>query len=137
MRADDPLLALPNCLVVPHVASASERTRERMAQKAAANLIHPNVIQIYAYGIDEGTPYFAMEYVDGTTLLQLLDERGPLELQEAREIAAQMLSGLDAIHSAGLVHRDLNAVPATSSKGSSVGRYLHRQENGRFPTEIF
>ncbi len=39
MRADDPLLALPNCLVVPHVASASERTRDRMAQKAAANLI--------------------------------------------------------------------------------------------------
>lgn len=39
MRAQDPLLALPNCLVVPHVASASERTRERMAQKAAANLV--------------------------------------------------------------------------------------------------
>lgn len=39
MRADDPLLALPNCLVVPHVASASERTRDRMAQKAAANLL--------------------------------------------------------------------------------------------------
>ena len=39
MRADDPLLALPNCLVVPHVASASERSRDRMAAKAAANLI--------------------------------------------------------------------------------------------------
>jgi lactate dehydrogenase-like 2-hydroxyacid dehydrogenase len=39
MRAQDPLLALPNCLVVPHVASASERTRERMAHKAAANLV--------------------------------------------------------------------------------------------------
>ena len=39
MRADDPLARLPNCLVVPHIASASERTRDRMAQKAAANLI--------------------------------------------------------------------------------------------------
>ena len=39
MRADDPLLSLPNCLVVPHIASASERTRDRMAEKAAANLL--------------------------------------------------------------------------------------------------
>jgi lactate dehydrogenase-like 2-hydroxyacid dehydrogenase len=39
MRADDPLLTLPNCLVVPHIASASVRTRDRMAEKAAANLL--------------------------------------------------------------------------------------------------
>lgn len=39
MRADDPLLALPSCLIVPHIASASERTRDRMAEKAARNLI--------------------------------------------------------------------------------------------------
>src|SRR3989304_3559053 len=47
-----------------------------------------------------------MEYIDGTTLAETLRERGPLELREAREIAAQFLSGLDAIHEAGLVHRD-------------------------------
>jgi glyoxylate reductase len=39
MAADDRLLALPNCLVVPHIASASERTRDRMAEKAARNLV--------------------------------------------------------------------------------------------------
>lgn len=39
LRADHPLVALPNCLIVPHIASASERTRERMAEKAAANLV--------------------------------------------------------------------------------------------------
>jgi lactate dehydrogenase-like 2-hydroxyacid dehydrogenase len=39
MRADDPLLTLPNCLVVPHIASATERTRDRMAEKAARNLV--------------------------------------------------------------------------------------------------
>ena len=39
MRAADPLVTLPNCLVVPHVASATERTRDRMAEKAARNLI--------------------------------------------------------------------------------------------------
>jgi phosphoglycerate dehydrogenase-like enzyme len=39
LRADDPLVALPNCLIVPHIASSSERTRDRMAEKAARNLI--------------------------------------------------------------------------------------------------
>ena len=39
MRADDPLVALPNCLVVPHIGSATQRTRDRMAEKAARNVI--------------------------------------------------------------------------------------------------
>ena len=39
MRADDPLLGLPNCLVVPHIGSATQRTRDRMAEKAARNVI--------------------------------------------------------------------------------------------------
>ena len=39
LRADHPLVGLPNCLIVPHIASASERTRDRMAEKAAANLV--------------------------------------------------------------------------------------------------
>ena len=39
MRADDPLASMPNCLVVPHVASATERTRDRMAEKAARNVL--------------------------------------------------------------------------------------------------
>ncbi len=48
----------------------------------------------------------SMEYIDGTTLTETLRARGPLELQEVREIASQFLSGLEAIHQAGLVHRD-------------------------------
>jgi serine/threonine protein kinase len=48
-----------------------------------------------------------MEYVDGQTLLAVLQERGPLELQEALEIASQFMVGLEAIHQAGLIHRDI------------------------------
>ncbi len=48
-----------------------------------------------------------MEYVDGTTLRQVLDTRSPFDLAEAREIALQLLAGLGAIHEAGLVHRDI------------------------------
>ncbi len=47
-----------------------------------------------------------MEFIDGVTLAETLRDRGPLELEEAREVASQFLSGLEAIHQAGLVHRD-------------------------------
>ena len=49
----------------------------------------------------------SMEFVDGTTLAELISERGPLDLSRAGEIAAQLLAGLEAIHAVGLVHRDL------------------------------
>jgi serine/threonine-protein kinase len=55
----------------------------------------------------DGQELISMEYIDGTTLVKVLQSRGPLELQEAREIASQFLAGLEAIHQAGLVHRDL------------------------------
>jgi WD40 repeat protein len=55
---------------------------------------------------EEGRELVSMEYIDGTTLTETLGTRGPLELQEAREVASQFLSGLEAIHQAGLVHRD-------------------------------
>ena len=48
-----------------------------------------------------------MEYIDGITLLEMMEKRGPLDLRQARDIAAQFLAGLEAVHAAGLVHRDL------------------------------
>ena len=56
--------------VLPRTLATQENFIERFQReaKAAASLVHPNVIQIYAYGIDEGTPYFAMEYVEGEDL---------------------------------------------------------------------
>jgi serine/threonine-protein kinase len=48
-----------------------------------------------------------MEYIAGTTLIEIIQSRGPLELQVAREIASQFLVGVEAIHQAGFVHRDL------------------------------
>jgi serine/threonine-protein kinase len=48
-----------------------------------------------------------MEYIDCGTLLSLLAERGPLDLKEAQDVASQFLAGLEAIHQAGLVHRDV------------------------------
>ena len=70
-------------------------------------MISPNVCRVFDLVELDGQELVSMEYIDGTTLVQILQSRGPLELQEAREIASQFLAGLEAIHQAGLVHRDL------------------------------
>ncbi len=69
---------------------------------------HPNVVTIYEYGqSDEGSPYIAMEYLEGKSLRQILKARGPLPLIEAVEIIRQVARGLHAAHKLAIIHRDL------------------------------
>ena len=75
--------------------------------RSAREVISPNVCRVFDLVELDGQELVSMEYIDGTTLVTVLQSRGPLELQEAREIASQFLAGLEAIHQAGLVHRDL------------------------------
>ena len=79
----------------------------RREVRAAREVISPNVCRVFDLQEIDGRELIAMEYVEGTSLRAILDARGPLELQEAREIASQFLAGLAAIHDAGLVHRDI------------------------------
>src|SRR5206468_194938 len=70
--------------------------------------VSPNVCRIFdLIVLDDDLELISMEYIDGTTLSDLLNQSGPLELKRARDIAAQFLAGLEAIHESGLVHRDL------------------------------
>jgi WD40 repeat protein len=87
----------------------SEGRREMLRQevRAAREVISPNVCRIFDLIEIDSRELVSMEYVDGATLLGVLQERGPLELKEAQDIASQFLSGLEAIHKAGLVHRDV------------------------------
>ena len=86
----------------------TERARESLRQevRSAREVVSPNVCRIYDLVVADGEELVSMEYVDGTTLAELLRRRRPLSLQEARDIAAQFLSGLEAIHRSRLVHRD-------------------------------
>ena len=86
----------------------SERGREilRREVRAAREVVSPNVCRIFDLIVADGEELVSMEFIDGVTLTDRLRERGPLVLQEAREIASQFLCGLQAIHDAGLVHRD-------------------------------
>ena len=75
---------------------------------AASKLAHPNTIVVHDYGrTDEGQYFIAMEYLDGGTLGEHLEKRGPLSPPEAVHVAMQIASSLSAAHQQGLVHRDL------------------------------
>lgn len=75
--------------------------------RSAREVMSPNVCRIFDLVEVDGRELVSMEYIDGHTLLDILRERGPLDLREATEIASQFLVGLEAIHAAGLVHRDV------------------------------
>jgi hypothetical protein len=79
----------------------------RQEVRAAREVMSPNVCRIFDLIEAEGRELVSMEYIDGGTLLGVLQEGGPLDLKEAQDIASQFLAGLEAIHQAGLVHRDV------------------------------
>ncbi len=94
--------------VLPRTLATQENFIERFQReaKAAASLVHPNVIQIYAYGIDEGTPYFAMEFVEGEDLAERA-RRERLEWSEIVDVMIGVASALHVAHDKGLIHRDI------------------------------
>ena len=87
----------------------NERALELMRRevRSAREVVSPNVCRIFDLVEVDGQELVSMEYIDGMTLVAMLRERGALPLREAREIASQFLAGLEAIHKAGLVHRDV------------------------------
>jgi len=100
---------------VDPVGSTKEETIERFLREAkvAASVRHKNVVDIIDFGVvpaqsgqREGEPYMVMELLEGETLDQRLI-RGTMSNDEVLEVALQILSGLDAVHSAGIIHRDL------------------------------
>jgi serine/threonine protein kinase len=95
-------------LIAPE-AAADDVFARRFAEESriAASIEHPNVVPIYAAGEEAGIPWIAMRYVAGSDLGRRLAREGRLEPAEAVALIAQMASGLDAIHAAGLVHRDV------------------------------
>jgi eukaryotic-like serine/threonine-protein kinase len=81
--------------------------RFRREALAVAKLIHPNIVQVYDTGVDDGRHYIVMEYVEGRSGAQILQRQGPLEAEEAAEIGSQACAGLDYAHRRGIIHRDV------------------------------
>jgi serine/threonine-protein kinase len=81
--------------------------RFRREALAVAKLIHPNIVQVYDTGIDDGRHYIVMEYVQGRSGAQILQRHGPLDAETTAEIGAQACAGLDYAHRRGIIHRDV------------------------------
>lgn len=81
--------------------------RFRREALAVAKLIHPNIVQVYDTGVDEGRHYIVMEYVQGRSGAQILQRQGPVEAEIAAEIGIQACAGLDYAHRRGIIHRDV------------------------------
>jgi eukaryotic-like serine/threonine-protein kinase len=74
---------------------------------AVAKLIHPNIVQVYDTGVDDGRHYIVMEYVEGRSGAQILQRQGPVEPELTAEIGVQACAGLDYAHRRGIIHRDV------------------------------
>ncbi|MDU0201463.1 MULTISPECIES: Stk1 family PASTA domain-containing Ser/Thr kinase [Paenibacillus] len=81
--------------------------RFRREAQAAASLSHPNVVSIYDVGQEEDVHYIVMEYIEGTTLNDLIKERAPLQVEDAVHYASQIADALDHAHHNEIIHRDI------------------------------
>jgi serine/threonine protein kinase len=88
-------------------ANAVARKRFLREARAAAAVKHPDVVTIYAVERGTGVPYLVMEYVDGVTLQQKIEQEGAIPVVETLRIGTQLAEGLEAAHAQGLVHRDM------------------------------
>ncbi len=92
----------------PHHAE-DETARQRFLQEAQnmARLNHPNICKVIEVGEQGGTYYFAMEYIEGEALSDVIQQEGPMSPERVAELGAQVADALGYAHSQGIVHRDI------------------------------
>ena len=95
-------------ILAPHLGTSGAAIKRFAREaKAAAAVVHDNVIEIYGVSEAAGLPYLVMPYVRGPSLQRRLNDEGPLAVVEILRVAMQAAAGLAAAHAQGLVHRDV------------------------------
>ncbi|MHC4593128.1 MAG: serine/threonine-protein kinase, partial [Planctomycetota bacterium] len=90
------------------MATNGEYTRRFLTEaRLATQLDHPNIVNVWDYGREQGHYYLAMEYVDGLSCRAKIGQDGPLHWRRAIEIAVQVAEGLEAAAERGIIHRDI------------------------------
>lgn len=92
----------------------------RVEAQSAAGLTHPNIVNVYDVGDENGIHYIVMELVEGITLKKYIEKRGKLPYKEAVSIAIQVANGMEAAHSHNIVHRDIKPQNIIISKDGKV-----------------
>jgi len=94
--------------VLPTHLASDLNLRERFDREARtiSSLSHPNICHLYDVGLQDGTSYLVMEYLEGETLADRL-RKGPLPLEQALKYGIEICDGLEKAHKSGVVHRDL------------------------------
>jgi serine/threonine-protein kinase len=111
-------------LIDAGIAESSDALgRFKREAKAAAALASAHVVQIFDYGVDNGTPYIAMELLDGESLGDRLDRTGTLSPKETLRVLTHAGFALDRAHEAGIVHRDIKPDNIFLTKGED-GEFL-------------
>jgi serine/threonine-protein kinase len=94
--------------------------RFRQEAQSAAALNHPNVVNVFDYGMESGDPFIVMELIDGGDLASVIHEHGPLDPVAAARIAQQIYEALDAAHARGIIHRDIKPTNVLLTSGGRV-----------------
>ena len=99
------------------------RARFEREARAVASITHPNVVAVYSVGaLENGVPYFVMQYVEGRTLAERIQADGPLDVHTAERVLGEIASALAAAHRKGIIHRDIK--PANILWDDESGRAL-------------
>ncbi|MBR2045396.1 MAG: Stk1 family PASTA domain-containing Ser/Thr kinase [Agathobacter sp.] len=94
-------------------------TKFRTEAQSAAGLEHPNIVNIYDVGSENGLHFIVMEYVEGITLKTYIEKKGQLSFKEATSIAIQVARGIESAHNKNITHRDIkpqNIIISTEGK---------------------
>ena len=92
----------------------------RVEAQSAAGLSHPNIVNVYDVGEDDGVYFIVMELVQGITLKNYIDMKGKLDIREALNISVQIASGLGAAHENRIIHRDIKPQNIIMSRDGKV-----------------
>lgn len=121
-KAKDHILGRTVAIKVLKQEFSEDRTfvsKFRTEAQSAAGLEHPNVVNIYDVGSEDGLYYIVMEYVEGITLKTYIEKKGQLSFKESASIAIQVARGIEAAHNKEIIHRDIkpqNIIISTEGK---------------------